>query len=260
MAILIVFTGESNSGGQALNSELSGADLLAFPSTQILNNTSLMFENLQIGVNNLIGHDGIPANLTHGWERGLARRVKQGSFKSAPVYLVKTGQGGSIISQWVSGEAYYNTFLSRLNAAKSFFQNGGIPYRPVLWYTQSINDAGSQTDVETWKTATIAHFAKIRLELPNVPIFFGDDAIGTVNYSTWTAAIKAVVAVTSNCYFIDTTTNNNNYRDVYHWNAAGMLTSANRLVDRTIQVLGLEARNKFLPQLRPSFLPEIKSG
>lgn len=257
-SLLVIFTGESNSGGYADNAELSSADLQPFPNTQILNNTSLLFESLQIGVNNLIDHIGLTANASHGWEIGLAKRCNQGKLGPKPVYLLKTGEGGSIISQWNSGGAYYTTFLSRLNAAKTLLATASITYTPVVWYTQGINDAIDGTDIPTWKGATIAHFAKIRLELPTAPILFGCNTFGSTNFPLWHAAMREVIAATSNCYYINTVLDNNNYRDVNHWNSAGMLVNGYRLSDKTAEILNLVPKSKTLPNLlKPTFFSAL---
>lgn len=101
MVPLIIIVGESNSGGYALNSELSSSELLARPAVQILNNNTLVFEDLQIGVNNLIGHSGLSNGPTHGMESGLANSIESGlNWGVDQIHLVKTGQGGSQVSQW----------------------------------------------------------------------------------------------------------------------------------------------------------------
>lgn len=255
-SLLVIFNGESNSGGYASNAELSGTDLQPFPKTQILNNSSLLFESLQVGVNNLIDHAGLVNNATHGWEVGLARRCVQGKLGPTPVYLLKTGQGGSIISQWNSGGAYYTTFLARVNAAKTLLAS--TSYTPVVWYTQGINDAIAGSDIPTWKAATLAHFTKIRLELPTAPILFGCNTIDSTNFGLWHSAMREVVGATSNCYYINTVLDNNNYRDPNHWNAAGMLINGYRLADKTAEILNLVPKSKVLPDLfKPSFLTPV---
>lgn len=54
--LVFVFTGESNSGGVAPNSEATAEELASTSSVQILNNTTLKFEDLDIGTNNLLDH------------------------------------------------------------------------------------------------------------------------------------------------------------------------------------------------------------
>ena len=63
--ILVVINGESNSGGYALNSEASPRELGRRRSVKILNNTTLAtFDDLDIGVNNLVGHTGLANGVT----------------------------------------------------------------------------------------------------------------------------------------------------------------------------------------------------
>jgi hypothetical protein len=97
-APLIIFTGESNSGGLAPNSALSSSESPPRRSVQILNNATLTIQTMQIGVNNLIAHTGLIDNATHGWENELANAAEAGRFNQQPIFLVKTGQGGSVIT------------------------------------------------------------------------------------------------------------------------------------------------------------------
>jgi hypothetical protein len=154
---LLIFTGESNSGGYALNSELPTQS--ARPAVQILNNSTLLFEDLCVGVNNLIGHAGLLNGVTHGWENGLALAAEAGDWSGA-VHLVKTGQGGSVISQWDKAGAFFTTMQERVSAAKALIRAGGDVPLPFIGYSQGINDSIAATDVATWKAATISHFKK----------------------------------------------------------------------------------------------------
>ncbi|MBL8182439.1 MAG: InlB B-repeat-containing protein, partial [Blastocatellia bacterium] len=89
---LVIITGESNSGGYAVNADATPTELSARPGVQILNNNTLLFEDLDIGTNNLIGHAGLSENATHGFELGLANSVAASEWPNSPVYLVKAGQ------------------------------------------------------------------------------------------------------------------------------------------------------------------------
>lgn len=98
--LLVIINGESNSGGYALNSEALSSELLPRSAVQILDNTGLAtWQDLDIGTNNLVGHSGLSNGSTHGFELELANRAETDSFYNEPVYLVKTGQGGSTIAQ-----------------------------------------------------------------------------------------------------------------------------------------------------------------
>lgn len=165
--LVFVFTGESNSGGIAINASATTDELAPRPLLPTLNNTSLVFEPLDVGSNNLIGHAGLAVNATHGMEIGLANAVEAGAFALRSNYLIKAGQGGSLIAQWGEGGAYWTTFLARIAAAKALLPASA---RWVVWYSQGINDSGSNTPVDAWKAATIAHLAKIKSLLPGCQI------------------------------------------------------------------------------------------
>lgn len=233
---LIVFSGESNSGGFAVNADATAPELAARPSVQILNNTSFVFQNLQVGVNNLIDHAGLPANATHGWEIGLANGVDDGDFgpSYSQLYLVKTGQGGSTISQWNVGGTYMNKFTQRINSAKTILDTAGTTYYPIIWYTQGINDAIAGTNINTWKSATISHFADMRALLgSNTPILM--TTLMTPTYNSYNTAINEIAASTSNVYVVDTT--GATLRDSNHWDYAGMKLIAGRMIEQTLNTL-----------------------
>lgn len=119
-----MFSGESNSGGRALNSDLNTFEKSAKPYLQILNNQTFLFEDLQIGVNNLIDHYGMPAYITtteHSWENGLVKKIEDSTITDK--WLVKTGQGASTIAQWNDGEiTYWTKFQQRVDAAISILK------------------------------------------------------------------------------------------------------------------------------------------
>jgi hypothetical protein len=80
MVPLIIFNGESNSGGYADNSEALPSELAPRPSVQILDNIGLAsFLDLDIGTNNNVDHLGL-SNTSHGWELGLANSVEAGEW------------------------------------------------------------------------------------------------------------------------------------------------------------------------------------
>lgn len=229
MTLLIIFAGESNSGGITPNSFLTGTDSAPKPNVQILNNTTLAWQTLQIGVNNLIDHDMRTNNVTHGWELGLANRV---AFEPNITFLCKTGQGGSQIATWGTGGVYYTKFLQRINIAKSLLAASNHSYRPILWYTQGINDASRSVPTPEWKTATIAHFAKIRLEFPDIPILFSK--IPTL-YPTYNVVIDEIAAEISGVYAISV--DGATYLDPHHWSYDGMKLIASRMYDQTRLIL-----------------------
>lgn len=205
--LVFVFAGESNSGGIALNSQATEAELAPRPSVQIMDLYSggFGFEPLDIGYNNLVDHEGISTSpayvpspphgiLVHGMELGLANAVEAGAFPGvSSVYLIKTGHGGSRIAQWDVGGPYWTKFLQRTDAAKAVLPANA---RWIVWYSQGINDAVAGVPIDTWKTATVAHLAKLRAQLPGCQIIFTEFQSMPANggYPAVNAAIRELVA------------------------------------------------------------------
>jgi hypothetical protein len=234
--LLIIFSGESNSGGFAPNSQAPVSELGLRPNVRILNNSFLKFEPLDIGVNSLIDHaglSGVYSNI-HGFELGLANEADAGKLGRDPIYLVKTGQGGSTIQSWGVGDTYYTKFLARTRAARAVFTAAKTTVLPILWYTQGINDAFyNSITVSEWKTLTLAHFAKIRQEIPDLIILFAEI---TPKWGVYNQAIAEVVAATSNCYLIKNT-NATVLPDLNHWDYFGAKLIASRFVDKTAELI-----------------------
>lgn len=199
--LAFVFAGESNAGGLALNSSASAGELAAHPSVQIMIE-NLTFATLDIGSNNIFDHANITDNATyvpspgvinvHGMELGLVRAVEAGQFVGVEtVHLVKTGQGGSTIAQWNDGGAYWTKFTDRTDAAKALLPSNT---QWVVWYSQGLNDVAGGTAVATWKTATIAHLAKIKTELPGCVIVMTQFQGLTNNDANYNTAIAEIAA------------------------------------------------------------------
>lgn len=225
--ILIVFFGESNSGGQALNTSLTSGELAIRPGVQILNNTTLLLESLDIGTNNNLGHTGLSTTIYHGWENGLAHQVENSDMHD-PTVLAKCGQGGSTISQWDDVDAYYITFKARVDAAVSLVttMNGGTAPKIYFWFSLGINDAIATTNVATFKTGVTSLINRVRTlygstcpflvtELPN-----SRDAYNTPLYEIASELTRVHMIETS-----DLTPYDGN-----HWNAADMRTMADRFI------------------------------
>lgn len=234
---LFVITGESNSGGYALNSEAISSELIERSAIKILDNVGLSeFQNLDIGTNNLVGHSGLSNGSTHGFELELCNRAEQRSWYNRPTYLVKAGQGGSTISQWALNGSYMNTFVSRVQAAQSLLL--GHRYKTYVLFSLGINDAISGTNVTTWKSAVLAHFADIRTYLgTNTPIimteFQGMGASPTA-YDSYTTAIQEISASDHNAYSVNVT--GAALRDANHWNYSGMKFVSGKLLDIAEQI------------------------
>lgn len=230
---LIIFTGESNSGGYALNSQALSGEIAPRSSIQILNNNTMLFEALDIGTNNIIGHAGLAPDQTHGWELMLANRVEAGTFIPSPCYLVKTGQGGSLIEQWAEGaaEGYWDIFQDRVDTAITLLTTltGSAP-TPYIFYSQGINNALNSGTAPAWITNTLAHFDKIRAKYGNVPI------VMTKFMSTHpilNAAIDELVPQRSGVYSVFT--EDATLRDVNHWDYTGMKLVSSRMQEVLLQ-------------------------
>lgn len=234
-ALMIIFTGESNSGGYAENGDASGPELASREEVQILNNTTFEFENLDIGTNNLIDHFGLPANETHGWELGLGNAVEDGDFDPlTKVYLVKTGQGGSRIGDWEVGGTYWDKMEERYNAAVALMDEQGLDYPKVIWYSQGINDQNASMSAADWKAATITHLENLRdLMGADTPILMTE--LPNPSFSGYNAKIDEIVSEVANTYKIDTT--GASMRDSFHWDYEGMKLIASRFVTETLVLI-----------------------
>lgn len=232
---LIVFIAESNSGGLAPNSSATSPELSSRSVVQIFNNYTFRYENLDIGTNNLYLHKGLEAyyGISHGWELQLANRVADSDLLN-PTYLVKAGQGGTTIAQWSPGgifEGIYplDTFYKRMDSAILQVQYlTGKTAKPIIFYTQGINDIIAGTSVATWKASTISHIDRIRARYGMMPVFITNFYMsGRTIYNT---AIAEIATEMEKVYVIDTNgageTGDNN-----HWNYAGMKLIADRIID-----------------------------
>lgn len=231
---MLVMSGESNSGSQAVNDPATAAELSERTRAKILNNNTLLFENLHVGVNNLIGHSGI-SGAKHSWELGFGNMAEAGQFQRNPIYIVKTGQGGTRITDWAVGATYSGTncwqvFQDRVDSA---ITNLSITASAkfALLYTQGLNDwlTPASWNADTWKTATIAHFAKIRAKYGNVPIVMTKFMS---YYSVLNQCVIDVAASVSNCYTVETS--DLSLIDTNHWDYAAQKVIAQRMVDTLI--------------------------
>lgn len=222
---LVVFNGESNSGGYALNTELSAPELAIRSSVRIWNNNTSSFQDLDIGTNNLISHTGLTDNVTHGWENGMAIESEAARLPN-PVYLVKTGQGGSLISDWAVGNpvGYWNTMINRVTAAKAAIEALGKVPKIIYWYSLGINDAITGTNVNTWGAAVESFFGTLREVFPNVRVLM--TRLMEVEYNSYNLKIDEIIAADPLTHCIPT--QDLTKRDTNHWDAAGMKKIAAR--------------------------------
>lgn len=177
--LLIIIAGESNSGGIALNSLATSAEL-SKRKLKILNNSTLSsFDSLDIGSNNLVGHCGMQflTSTGHGLELQIANSYDSGYFGNINVYLCKAGQGGTVISQWADEATYtaettvepYDTYFERVDSAIAIITRNDTVPRCILIWSQGINDGGGNTT--SWKNRTKSLFTDMRVQIPSLPIY-----------------------------------------------------------------------------------------
>jgi len=222
--MMIIFWGESNAGGEAANSSATSDELLP-RHLQILHNYRFQFQNLEIGENNIIGHVGLDLT-THGMELSLANQYDDGDFNGHPIYLVKTGQGGSTISQWTSASAYYDTMTVRIQAAynKVVELTGQVPIVEV-WGSLGINDRIAGTSTSTFKTAYKQFITDVRSTIHSITgqstipfLFTRFDSMSTnLAYETVFGEIDSEV---TDCYAVSTLGASLN-GDGNHWSYSG---------------------------------------
>ncbi len=237
-AFLILFTGESNSGGYAVNADATTYEKSARSSVQILNNFDFVFEDLHVTVNNLLDHDGLTANATHGWELGLANCVEDDYFEGKEqVYLVKAGQGGSLIAHWNTDGTYFTKLQTRYEAARDILIGEGKTVKPIIWYTHGINDAILGVPAVNWKAATITHIANLRTVMgANTPLLFAE-IMSTSTGAAYNTAISEICSEVDNCYLIQC--DDATLRDDHHWDYEGMKLLAQRMSTKTEELLNV---------------------
>lgn len=239
MAVCIVFTGESNSGGQALNTDASAGELDANAGVQILNVNTELFEDLDIGTNNNLDHFNLTPN-THGFELGLSNSVDLAHWES-PVYLIQTGHGGSKISEWQTGGTYWTKFLARTAAAKAEFTTAEISPDYVVWMSFGINDRVAATNPSTWKTDTLEWINRIRLELPGAKIMM--TILPSLNNTAFN--LKILELANENNFIFAVETEGADMDDANHWSYEGMKEISNRLTHKSRVELGLDSGWQF---------------
>lgn len=216
---LFIFMGESNSNGEALNSSATSEELAPTSVVQILNIYTYLFEDLDIGVNN----DG-DYLTTHGAELELANMTKANDFAVSQIHLVKTGYGGTRMSQWLGGSGLYVELAARVNAALSIDPT----FTPIIFFSLGINDAlyGTPTDNATWKSQVLEFFSNVRTDFgANIPIVMTH--LPTA-YNRYDSTMDEICTEIPYCYTIETA--DLNLVDAYHYDYLGQKAIAQRSV------------------------------
>jgi hypothetical protein len=255
---LLIATGESNSGGYALNSDATADELAPRPAVQILNNDTLLFEDLDVGTNNLLGHSQLEefSETRHGIELEFANQVSSGLWPSSTAYLCKTGQGGSEASGWtVRTGTNMTIFSTRVSAAMSLLDAAGIAYRPVIFMTIGINDGIEETAEETFRANMRTYIENVRFVAGAttpifIPLFQSLDAPDYINES-----LTAVAAEHDDVYVFNT--DGFAQTDSYHWSYAGFKSLATAFKS---EVLSRQARLLLAPRTAYGFHPRHIRG
>ena len=190
---LIVFIGESNSGGYGKNSDASANELTSTTAVKIWDNDNNDgFDDLDIGTNNLRGHTGLtgvddpdlPGSTTidqsrHGWELQLSNTAEAGDWGVDTVYLVKCGQGGSKVSEWNAGGSYMTAATTRINGAIAAIKALGKTPIVYVWMSIGINDDIAGTSMLAYKTGLAEWITRIRSLTGFAPVVMTDfDGMG----------------------------------------------------------------------------------
>lgn len=241
--LVFVITGESNSGGIGVNADASAEELEPRPNVQIMNLTigDFGFEPMQLGVNNLRDHYRLENYYDdhHGLELGLANAVDGNAFPSRkPVYLIKTGHGGSRIAQWAehNESGFWQKFVQRTNAAKRQLPGNSAP-QWVIWFSLGINDAIDGTPIEAWKEGVRAHIARMKKQLPGAVIVM--TRFQAMGYPDTNQAIADIAHEDASVVAVDST--GTTLRDKNHWDYAGLKAMATRMVAASQDLLAAAA-------------------
>lgn len=241
--------GESNAASYVPNSQIPTGnqpnELGVRDAVSIVNNSSLIMETLNIGVNNKLDEFNALPVASHGWELGIANSVETGGLSSySELTLVKAAHGGAKIRQfWANATGtdgtpatnFWTKFVSRYEVAKdSILATGDTPEVFVL-FSQGINDAlpwfGGYGDVSPtlWKTEVQDFISRIRgvvgYSCPVLMTKFDSYYESYVNVQ-----IDGIVAETINTFAISSS-GLAKYDD-YHWDYASSKVLAYRFTSQ----------------------------
>lgn len=198
---------------------------------QILNNNTLVIEDLDIGTNNNLGHtDFTPVQEAsfHGWELGMSNAIRNNCYPYEQIYILKAGQGGSTISEWNTGGTYYNTFVTRYNAFKTQIDALEQEYYPVFALALGVNDEIAGTDRATFK-------ANVQAFVNNLRTTVGYDAQFLVAelppvYASYDSLLTEIAEADRGFTKIETT--DLSLKNISHWDYEGNQDLADRMLDR----------------------------
>jgi hypothetical protein len=231
--LVFVITGESNSGGVGLNSDATSAELQPRSSVLILDLEAdgMPMVPMQLGKNNLRKHVGLENYYEkyHGLENGLANAVEGGVLRDrSPVYLAKTGHGGSTIAQWHpdAPTGYWRQFVERTEAVKR-----QVDRDPewVVWMSLGINDAIAGTDPDRWQQQVGEHLGRIQEQLPGARVVMTE--FQSMGYPEMNLRIRRLADELQGVESVETT--GVPLSDANHWGYEGLKQVADRMLKKS---------------------------
>lgn len=218
----IVAVGESNSGGMGANASLPAPLLAATSRVKILNVTTSVFENMDIGTNNNLDHDGLDPT-THGWEAGFLNYLDN-NIQTEPIYYVQTGQGGAQLANFANGGTWWTKIQTRINTAKAKFVELGISPTWEIWITIGINDFldGAPITPAVYKANMMTLISEVRTMIGqgNVRVSAAEFMQPVKDaYPTYITQFDALATDVANLRIVDTT--GLTLQNDYHWDSAG---------------------------------------
>lgn len=241
-SVFVIF-GESNSGGLGFNSDLTTAEVAPRPSVQIWNNNTSVFETLDIGTNNNLGHfnlTGVVAapdvapntqdKTRHGWEAAIADSAERGDWGLDPVYLVKCGQGGSTVEQWAVGHTsgFWASMVARVTGAITTLREADYEVDVYALCTIGINDHIAGTTPTAYRTGLLDLLERVRTlvrdlcGVPQVPITFTTlPTTAPKSRASYNAVLNTIAASDAYFFLVDTASAPL-MSDLNHWTTGGM--------------------------------------
>jgi hypothetical protein len=186
---------------------------------------------MQIGKNNLRKHVGLENyyDKYHGLENGLANAAEDGILRDRrPVYLVKTGHGGSTIAQWHpdASTGYWQQFLQRTDSVKKQL-DGELEW--VVWMSIGINDAIAGTNPDTWQQLVGEHLGRIQKQLPGARVVMTE--FQSMGYPETNQRIRRLADNLPEVESVETT--GVPLSDPNHWGYEGLKQVAHRMLEKS---------------------------
>lgn len=221
---IIILAGESNSRGNALNSQLSGVELEP-RNLLIWNRTTDVWEASDIDTNSF----SVTPGTEHGLEVGLANYDDANCFGSYDVRLLKAGSGGSQINEWTgSSQTLRTQMFGWSDEAAAALPGDTIRY--LFWWSQGINDSLGNSypaiSASVWKAQTIQFFGEIRTKYGALTPIVCTQLPSS--FSAYNTALAEIATEMTGVYVASSS--GAELRDSNHWSANGLKTLVPRML------------------------------